>query len=137
VGETCSIHEIDEREIEIFVRKLQEKQRVGELTMKLESNNSPHLSVSTTDVSVLFLKLWYPEIHVGCEFNATVLRFCLCTSVLLFTRIQRTNLSVSMYHMFDVVESGSKAFEIYSSIMLIGVSLNEILALMVFETEDS
>ena len=87
MGETCSICKIDEREIEIFGRKLQEKQRLGELTMTLKSNNSPHSSVSTADVSVLFMKLWYREIHVGCEFNVFELRFCLCTSVWEITRI--------------------------------------------------
>ena len=58
--------------------------------MTLESTNSPKSSVSTAAVSVLFMKLWYSEMHVGCAFNALVLRFCLCTSVLEITCIQRT-----------------------------------------------
>ena len=81
MGETCSTYEIDEREIEIFVRKRRVNQRLGEVTMRIKSNNSPKSSGSTADVSVLFMKLCYHEIHVGCEFNALELRFCLCTSV--------------------------------------------------------
>ena len=48
---------------------------------------TPQPSVSTAAVSVLFMKLWYCEIHFGCAFNALVLRFCLCTSVLEITCI--------------------------------------------------
>jgi len=54
---------------------------MGELSIKLKSNNCPQSSVSTAAVSVIFMKLWYCEIHIGCAFNALVLRFCLFTSV--------------------------------------------------------
>jgi len=64
-----------------------DKQCVDELSMKLKSSNSPQSSVSTAAVSVLFKKLWYGEIHVGCAFYAPVLRFFLFTSVWEITRI--------------------------------------------------
>jgi hypothetical protein len=71
----------------MFVRKLKDKQQVGELVMTLKSHISLQSSVSTAAVSVLFMKLWYREIHVGCAVNALVLRFCLFTSVWEITRI--------------------------------------------------
>ena len=75
------MREIDYRAIEIFVGKIKDKKQVGEMPMTLESNNSPQIYVSASAVSVLFMKVWYCEIHVGCAFNALELRFCLFTSV--------------------------------------------------------
>ena len=49
--------------------------------MTLKSNNSPQSSVSTAAVSVIFMKIWYREMHAGCAVNVLVLRFCLCAPV--------------------------------------------------------
>jgi hypothetical protein len=83
----CRLHEIDQRALEIFVGKLRDKQHVGALTVTLKSNNSPQISVSTAAASVLFMKLWYREIHDRYAINALELRFCLRTSVWEITRV--------------------------------------------------
>jgi len=64
------MHETDYRAIEIYVGKIKDKQQVGEMTMTLESTNSPQFYVSTAAVSVLCIKFCYHEINVGCAFNA-------------------------------------------------------------------
>jgi hypothetical protein len=66
IGKIHSIHEIVQREIEVFAGKLKEKEAVVALNMALKSNNSPQSSVSTAAVSVLFMNLWHREIYVCC-----------------------------------------------------------------------